>query len=79
VIEFPQYHPLDPETAFRNLLDWEKQLNTDINRIRYNIERTIANLQTWRPLHTNYRRPLETFATTITAVLGLEFSRTVGE
>jgi len=71
-------HPIR-KPIFRNLLDWEKQLNTDINRIRYKIERTIANLKTWRALHTDYRRPLETFATTITAVLGLELFRTVGE
>ncbi len=71
-------HPIR-KPIFRNLLDWEKQLNTDINRIRYKIERTITNLKTWRTLHTDYRRPFETFATTITAVLGLEFFRTVGE
>jgi len=62
--------------VFRNLLDWEKQLNTAVNRIRYQIEQAIANLKTWRVLHTDYRRPLGTFETTITAVLGLEFFRT---
>ncbi len=62
--------------VFRNLLDWEKQLNTAVNRIRYQIEQAIANLKTWRVLHTDYRRPLETFETTVTAVLGLEFFRT---
>ncbi|HTE68459.1 MAG TPA: transposase, partial [Actinomycetes bacterium] len=39
--------------------------NTAVNKIRYLIERTIANLKTWRILHTDYRRPLSTFTTTI--------------
>jgi len=43
-------HPIR-KPIFRNLLDWEKQLNTDINRIRYKIEQAIANLKTWRALH----------------------------
>jgi len=65
--------------AFRNLLDWEKELNTAVNRIRWRIEQTIANLKTWRVLHTDYRRPLDTFATTISAVLGLESFRMARE
>jgi hypothetical protein len=43
--------------ACRDLLDWEKEFNTAVNRIRYLIERTIANFKTWRILHTDYRRP----------------------
>ena len=43
--------------ACRKLLDWEKEFNRDVNRIRYLIERTIANFKTWRILHTDYRRP----------------------
>jgi len=31
--------------ADRDLLDWEKEFNTNINKIRYLIERTIANLK----------------------------------
>jgi len=65
--------------VFRDLLDWEKKFNTAVNRIRYKIERAIANLKTWRVLHTDYRRPIETFATTITAVLGVEFYRNARE
>lgn len=57
----------------RDLLDWEKNFNTAINRIRWKIEQTIANLKTWRILHTDYRRPLSTFHETITAVIGLQF------
>ena len=59
----------------RELLDWEKKFNTAINKIRWRIEQTIANLKTWRILHTDYRRPLATFADTISAVIGLQFYR----
>jgi hypothetical protein len=58
---------------FRKLLDWEKAFNKQVNQIRYLIERTIANLKTWRILHTDYRRPHPTFATTISAVIALQF------
>lgn len=57
----------------RDLLDWEKDYNTQVNRIRYVIERTIANFKTWRIMHTDYRRPLSTFATTISTVIALHF------
>jgi DDE superfamily endonuclease len=59
----------------RDLLDWEKEFNKAINGIRWIVERAIANLKTWRVLHIDYRRPYKTFATTISAVLGLEFYR----
>jgi hypothetical protein len=59
----------------RDLLDWEKKFNTQINKIRYVIEQAIANFKTWRIMHTDYRRPLATFATTIAAVVGLHFYR----
>jgi hypothetical protein len=59
--------------ACRKLLDWEIEFNRDVNRIRYLIERTIANFKTWRILHTDYRRPLATFATTIATVIALHF------
>jgi len=71
-------HPIRKPIS-RALLDWEKRFNTDINRIRYKIEQAIAHLKTWRILHTDYRRPLNSFATTITAVLGLDFMSRVGE
>ena len=60
----------------RDLLDWEKEFNTAVNGIRWKIEQTIANLKTWRILHTDYRRPPSTFADTISAVVGLQFYRT---
>lgn len=59
--------------AHRDLLDWEKEFNRQINKIRFLIERTIANFKTWRILHTDYRRPLSTFTETISAVVALHF------
>ena len=57
----------------RELVDWEKEFNTQVNKIRYVVERAIANFKTWRIMHTDYRRPLSTFASTISAVIGLYF------
>ena len=59
----------------RELLDWEKEFNKQVNKIRAMIERVIANFKTWRIMHTDYRRPIDTFATTISAVIGLNFWR----
>lgn len=53
----------------------QKTYNKDVNSIRAAVERTIAHLKTWRILHTPYRRPLDTFAETISATLSLEFFR----
>jgi hypothetical protein len=33
----------------------------------------IANFKAWRITHTDYRRPLSTFTTTISTVVGLHF------
>jgi hypothetical protein len=59
--------------ACRELLDWEKDVNEHINSIRAVVERIIANFKTWRIMHTDYRRPLATFKTTISAIVGLHF------
>ena len=59
----------------RDLLDWEKEFSTQVNKIRYMIEQVIANFKTWRIMHTDYRRPIGTFDTTISAVVGLHFYR----
>ena len=59
--------------AYRNLLDWEKEFNTQVNKIRYVIEQVIANFKTWRIMHTDYRRPLATFTVTISTVIALHF------
>ena len=65
-------------TGFRKpaggeLLDWQKEFNTAINKIRYVIERAIANFKTWRCMHTDYRRPRQTYATAFRAVRALHF------
>jgi hypothetical protein len=39
------------------------------------IEQIVANFKTWRIMHTDYRRQLDTFDTTISAVIGLHFYR----
>lgn len=62
-------------TPHRDLVDWEKEFNAQINKIRSVIEQIIANFKTWRIMHTDYRRPLATFSTTIAAVVGLHFYR----
>jgi hypothetical protein len=59
---------------FRDLLDWEKEFNAQVNKTRYMIELVIANFKTWRITHTDYRRPLDTFDTTISAVAGCPFT-----
>jgi hypothetical protein len=61
------------KTKERELLDWEKEFNTAINRTRAVVERVIANFKNCRIRHTHYRRPLDTFATTISAAIGLMF------
>jgi hypothetical protein len=60
----------------RELLDWQKEFNTEVNKIRWMIERVISHFKNWTVMHTDYRRPLNTFATTISAVIGLHFYRT---
>ena len=54
----------------------DRTYNKTVNQVRYKIERVIANIKTWRVLHTDYRRPLETFPETITAILGIIFTYT---
>jgi DDE superfamily endonuclease/Helix-turn-helix of DDE superfamily endonuclease len=65
--------------AHRNLLDWEKEFNKQINKIRYVIEQVIANFKTWRIMHTDYRRPLGTFTQTISTVIALHFYKLAAE
>ena len=55
------------------LLDWQKEFNTTINKIRYVIERAISHFKTWRCMHTDYRRPKRTYATAFTAIRALYF------
>jgi hypothetical protein len=51
----------------------DKAHNRVINRVRAVVERVIANLKTWRILHTDYRRPVHTFEDTINTVIALQF------
>jgi hypothetical protein len=54
-------------------LDWQKEFNTAVNKIRYVIERTISHFKTWRCMHTDYRRPERTYAAAFNAVRALHF------
>jgi DDE superfamily endonuclease len=58
------------------LLDWQKEYNSEVNKIRWMIEQVISHFKNWTIVHTDYRRPLKTFETTISAVVGLHFYRT---
>ena len=60
-------------TEGAELLDWQTAFNTAINQTRAVVERVIAHLKNWRILHTDYRRPFDTFRTTISSVVGLQF------
>jgi DDE superfamily endonuclease/Helix-turn-helix of DDE superfamily endonuclease len=51
----------------------DEKFNTQVNKIRYVIEQVIANFKTWRIMHTDYRRPLNTFTETISTVIALHF------
>lgn len=62
--------------ADRDLLDWETQWNKQINSERAAVERVISHFKSWRIMHTDFRRPLQTFRQTISAVVGLHFYRT---
>jgi hypothetical protein len=55
------------------LLGWQKEFNAQVNKIRWVIEQVISHFKNWRIMHTDYRRPIDTFATTISAVIGLHF------
>src|SRR5260370_40395725 len=55
------------------LLDWQKEFNAQVNRLRAPVERAIAHLKFWRILHTDCRRPLRTCATSYRAAVGLFF------
>ncbi|MGZ4617968.1 MAG: transposase family protein [Frankiaceae bacterium] len=57
------------------LLPWQKEFNATVNSLRAAVERAIANVKTWRILHTDYRRPLPTYETAFDAVRGLIFFR----
>src|SRR5260370_25732840 len=43
------------------LLDWQKEFNAQVNRLRAPVERAIAQLKSCRILHPDYPRPLPTY------------------
>jgi hypothetical protein len=55
------------------LLLREHDYNNQISSLRAPIERAVANIKTWRILHTDYRRPLKTFINSFRAAIGLYF------
>jgi hypothetical protein len=59
----------------RDLRPDEKAHNRAVNQVRAVVERAIANFKTWRIVHTDYRRPIETFDETISTVVALHFYR----
>jgi hypothetical protein len=59
--------------AHGELLDWQKEFNTAINKRRWIAEREIANFKTWRIMHTDYRRPRHTYPAAFQAVRALHF------
>jgi hypothetical protein len=59
--------------AGHGLLDWQKEFNTRVNKLRYVIEQVIANFKTWCIMPTDYRRPIEGFPATISTVVALQF------
>jgi hypothetical protein len=61
--------------AGRVVLGWLAAFNGGISEICYVGARVIATVKTWRVPHADCRRAVATFATTISAVAGLQFCR----
>jgi DDE superfamily endonuclease/Helix-turn-helix of DDE superfamily endonuclease len=57
------------------LLNWQKEFNSGVNKIRWMIEQVISHFKNWKIMSTDYRRPFKTFSDTISAVVGLHFYR----
>jgi len=55
------------------LLEWQKTFNTQVNSLRAVVERVIANLKTWRIVHTDYRRPRTTYPMAFNTIRALHF------
>ena len=47
------------------LLDWQKEYNNRGQQYPRMIEQVISHFKNWTIMHTDYRRPIKTFATTI--------------
>lgn len=63
--------------AHRALLDWEKEFNKKINKLRTTIEHVIVHFKNKGVLHTDYQRPYRTFKNTISTVIALHCWATV--
>src|SRR5664279_2133118 len=61
------------ETARGELDEHDRAINHDINSLRAAVELANAHIKNWKILHTDYRRPLKTFTTTLNAARGLIF------
>lgn len=55
------------------LSEHDATFNRSVNTFRAAVENAIADLKTWRVLHTDFRRPLRKFATAFRAVAALYF------
>jgi DDE superfamily endonuclease len=65
----PRKKPRGGELSMR-----DKECNKEINGLRSAVERGIAHIKTWRIFHTDYRRPLRTFAQAFRTTRALYFS-----
>jgi hypothetical protein len=60
----------------QNLLDRQKEFNSDFSKLRAAVERAVAKVKTWRMLSEEggrYRCPIGKFASMLAAVTGLYF------
>lgn len=57
----------------RQLYMREHDYNNQVSSFRAPVERAVAQLKTWRILFTDYRRPIDTFASSFRAAIGLYF------
>jgi hypothetical protein len=68
-------HDIFKKPTGGDLLEWHRDFNSVVNKHRYVIERAIANFKTWRAMHTDYRRPVDTYKDAFSAVRSLHFFR----
>lgn len=55
-------------------LTWlQHDYNNKLSGLRAAVERAVAHIKNWRILHTDYRRPIETWETTFRAAIGVFF------
>lgn len=51
----------------------QHDFNNQISGLRAAVERAVAHIKNWKILHTDYRRPIDTWETTFRASIGLYF------